>query len=391
MEAAQAAIARHTSRRGHFTDVEEHVRPAVTSETIKPHRHEITTEAYDREVHQHHYHTTVQPLSHREVLPENHTHNLIPMRKTEHHHEDKEENQRKLAEFAAMFRDMSITHETTHSKAHQPAVIGEHVHHHVHEVVQPIIYKETHQRETVHTTVPIHEVHHQKAMHHGLSSLPMKTMEEFHAFNSGRKAGEVRHSSHEGAPREYDSKLATTFEKLGMHSHHGANTRAAEPSPSLPPIDTNSRTTQGPTTTTTTTSALRNPVTPTRRAHRRSTSSSSSASDSVPTTPTSPKYRNEMLPKNNIMNTMALNNEGAVTSPTHNVDTYTPNSHINTQTTTTSKVNRVPSKTVGGDRPVKIVGNGNDGELSPRYSSDDATPARRSFMGRLTGSNRRVY
>lgn len=392
MEAAQAAIARHTSRRGHFTEVEEHVRPAITSETIKPHRHEIMTEAYDREVHQHHYHTTVQPLSHREVLPERHHHNLIPIKKTEHHHEDREENQRRLAEFAALFKNISTTHETTHSREQKPAVIGEHVHHHVHEIVQPIIYKETHQRETVHTTVPIHEVHHQKSLHHGLSALPLKTMEEFHAFNTGRKVGEVRHSSHEGAPRDYDSKLATTFEKLGMHSHHQPGTHVQEPTPSLPPIDTNSHTTHAPTTTTTTTSALRHPVTPTRRAHRRSTSSSSSsASDSVPSTPTSPRYRNEMLPKHNIMNTMALNNEGAISSPTHNVDTYTPNTHINTQTATTTSVGRVPSKTVGSDRPVKIVGQGNEGDLSPRYSSDEATPARRSFMGRLTGSQRRVY
>lgn len=31
------------------------VNPAVTSETVKPHRHEETTEAVDREVHQDHY------------------------------------------------------------------------------------------------------------------------------------------------------------------------------------------------------------------------------------------------------------------------------------------------------------------------------------------------
>lgn len=62
MDAARAAIGKITGRTGHQTDVDETVNPAVTSETVKPHRHEETTEAVDREVHQDHYHTTVQPV-----------------------------------------------------------------------------------------------------------------------------------------------------------------------------------------------------------------------------------------------------------------------------------------------------------------------------------------
>lgn len=63
MEAAKAFISKHTGRTGHRTDVEEIVNPAVTWETVKPHRHEVITEAVDREVHQHHYHTTVSLTS----------------------------------------------------------------------------------------------------------------------------------------------------------------------------------------------------------------------------------------------------------------------------------------------------------------------------------------
>lgn len=57
MDAAKQAISGFLSRGGkEDTVVDEAVNPAVTSETIKPHRHEETTEAIDREVHQHHYH-----------------------------------------------------------------------------------------------------------------------------------------------------------------------------------------------------------------------------------------------------------------------------------------------------------------------------------------------
>merc|ERR1712029_951896 len=63
MEAARAAVNKITGQRGHHTTVEESVNPAVVQETIKPHRHEEATQAVDREVHQHHYHTTKTELA----------------------------------------------------------------------------------------------------------------------------------------------------------------------------------------------------------------------------------------------------------------------------------------------------------------------------------------
>lgn len=371
------------------------MRPAVTSETIKPHQHHIHTQAVDREVHQHHYHTTVQPLSHTETLPAKHTHNLIPLKKTTHEHEDVEENKRRLAEFAALFRDLSVTHPTTHSSEIKAPVVGEHFHHHVHEVVQPIIYKETIQRETVHTTVPIHEIHRSKAKHHGLSSMPVKTMEEFLAFHAGRKEGEVRHSRHEGPPREYDSKLATTFEKLGIVSPAAAAASTATPTTAPASAATpTSRTLPSINTTATPTTPTHKPI---RKHHdttdqgltspnsRGSFSSDSSVSSEAPSTPNSPTYRNEMLPKNNVMNTMPLNKE--MMGPTTTTNTHTPNTHVNTQTSTNTVINKMPLKTHNATEPVRIARTSGDGELSPRYS-DEANPGRRGFLGRLSGSRR---
>ena len=222
MDAAKRAIAEHTSQRGHTTDVDEIVHTGITSETIKPHRHEETTQAVNREVHQHHHHTTVQPISHKEVLPEKHSHNLLPVVSSEHIHGDPKEHESRLASMKAAFKDSSVTHEHTHSASTVQPVVGEHVHHHVHEIVQPIIHKETHQPEVVHTTQPIHEVHHHHATHHGMSALPMKTLDEF------KKAGGIltgsrssTHETYDGEPRPYNKDLETSMDKLGLNGHHG--------------------------------------------------------------------------------------------------------------------------------------------------------------------------
>jgi len=224
MEAARAAVHKITSRKGHTTDVDEYVNPAVTSETVKPHRHEETQEAIDREVHQHHYHTTVQPISHKEHLPEKHTHNITPQVHREFKHDNEDDTKQRVAQELGQFQHSSTTHQTTHSTNVAPAVTGEHVHHHVHETVQPIIHKETVQPEVVHTTVPIHETHHAGSQHHGMSALPMKTLDEFkHAGGvlSGNKSH--THEEYDGAPRPYNEKLSTTIEKV-LPGHHGSHT-----------------------------------------------------------------------------------------------------------------------------------------------------------------------
>lgn len=225
MDAARAAISKITSRTGHRTDVDEVVNPAVVSETIKPHRHEETTEAIDREVHQDHYHTTIQPVQHREVLPEKHTHNLVPQIEKEFRHDNEDETRRTVSAELARFQNTSTTARTTTSHQQAAAVTGEHVHHHVHETVQPIIHKETIQPEVVHTIIPIHEVHHASSTHHGMSALPMKTLDEFKAAGgllTGSKSH--THEEYDGAPRPYNEKLTTSIEKVLPGHHHSSTT-----------------------------------------------------------------------------------------------------------------------------------------------------------------------
>lgn len=315
MEAARAFVTKHTSRTGHSTDVEEFVNPAVTWETVKPHRHEITTEAVDREVHQHHYHTTVQPLNHSVTLPERHHHNLLPMKHVTHQKEDVEATKSRLAMEMAQFKNTSRTMETTHSTKIHPPVIGVHYHHHVHETVQPVIHKETHMPEVVHTTIPIHEKHHYKAEHHGISALPMKTLAEFEKLATPKRSTQT----YEGAPRPYDSALATTFEKLGFGHHHNAEKKELG-------INT----------------AAANATRPTHR--RRGSSSSMSSASSLssmeqPMTPRSPG-RHSREHKNRI-----------------------------------APLNTTPMKDVNGTQPVQIAN-----EDSPRSSADSTQ--RRGFLSR---------
>ncbi|KAK5035198.1 hypothetical protein LTS07_002634 [Exophiala sideris] len=219
MEAARAAVNKITGNRGHHTTVDETVNPAVTREVIKPHVHEEATQAIDREVHQHHYHTTVQPLQHQETLPEKHTHNILPAEEREFHHDNTKDTEARLASELGHFKDTRRVEQVTQTQATAPTVTGEHVHHHVHETVVPVVHKEIIQPEVIHTTKPIHETHHAAAQHHGLSALPMKTLDEFSKAGgvlSGGKHG--AHEEYDGPPRKYNDKLSTTFDKLGLEA-----------------------------------------------------------------------------------------------------------------------------------------------------------------------------
>ena len=103
------------------------------NENVIQKRHEEATTAIDREVHQDHYHTSVQPVQDREVLPEKHHHNMIPVEHREHQHGNPEAVKARLEQEAAQFSDSrQVRKEETHSVA--PVIAGEHVHHHVHEV-----------------------------------------------------------------------------------------------------------------------------------------------------------------------------------------------------------------------------------------------------------------
>lgn len=143
MESAKAAVSDLFRKAGHHdATVDETVQPAVTSETIKPTRHQNITQAVDREIHQDHYHTTVQSLQEQEVLPEKHVHNELPVEERVFEHGNEEETKQKLATEAAKFKDATSTAPTQSTQSELPVATDEHVHHHVHEAwVNPSLFK----------------------------------------------------------------------------------------------------------------------------------------------------------------------------------------------------------------------------------------------------------
>jgi len=214
MERAKQAISEFTSRDGqHKTEVDRDTRAEVTEEHVRPTRHEETTTVLDKEIHQDHHQTLIQPIKHQETLPEQHHHNAAPViHKTFEH--DKADNAPHL-EDAARYKDTSTTHDTTHTSSVAQAVTGEHVHHHVHQHIQPVVQKEVHQPHVVHTTIPIHETHHAPTISHGSTVLPAKTLDEFE-----RTKGELGRTGHTG---EFDGCAKDVVgESVGhKHGHHG--------------------------------------------------------------------------------------------------------------------------------------------------------------------------
>jgi len=231
MDKAKAAVGSFLSRDGkHDTTVHETVNPAVKHEKVTPTRQENVTTAVDREVHQDHHHTSVQPVQDREILPEQHSHQMSGVEERNINHGNDKHVQDRLAAERAQFKDKREVDSTQHSAGTNAAVQGEHVHHHVHENIQPVVQKETVQPSVVHTTVPVHEVHHNEAKHHTASALPAVSMEEFKRQGGHLSGREERSDAFAGEPKKVGGTLggvgakgttSLTENDTGRHGHHG--------------------------------------------------------------------------------------------------------------------------------------------------------------------------
>ena len=217
------------SKSGHHdTTVHEVVAPAVTKETIEQHRHEQIQTAVDKEVHQDHYHTSVQPVVDKQVLPEQHHHNLGAVEHRQFEHDRPEDVQARLQAEAAKFKDTTIRGDTKHTSSAAPTIAGEHIHHHVHEQIQPVINRQTIEPHVVHTTVPIHEVHHNASQHHSTTALPAVSMADFKKQGGVLTGREERYDGFEGEPRSMIGGSSTSTSGLttgttGTHGTHGTH------------------------------------------------------------------------------------------------------------------------------------------------------------------------
>lgn len=243
MEKAKKAVSNFLSQDGkHKTTVDEDVRKPVTEEHVFPEQHEQITTAVDREVHQDHHQTVIQPIKAKETLyvdppeqnfhmlpkclpfvctrPEKHTHNTVPVEHKTIEHGNKEDVKAALKRDAENYVNTSTTHDTKQTATAAPVVEGERTQHHVHHHIQPVIEKETIQPEYIHTTVPIHETHHANPIHHETTVLPAKTMEEYTAGRGDLQAhSTAKVKEFPGCPTLKDKSLQS--DAKGQQAIHG--------------------------------------------------------------------------------------------------------------------------------------------------------------------------
>jgi hypothetical protein len=195
MDKTKKALGDFISKSGqHDTTVHEETAPAIEQRTIKPTSHEEISTAIDQEIHQDHYHRTIQPVQASETLPEQHKHRVANTIEREFDHRDVAGTERAMRAEAGKLRDSKTVEETKHSTSRAPVVQGEHVHHHVHETIQPVIQKEVIQPEVIHTAVPVHEVHHNAARIHPTATREPMSMDEYK-----KKGGSLGGTTHDEA------------------------------------------------------------------------------------------------------------------------------------------------------------------------------------------------
>ena len=119
---------------------DEAVVPAVEHETVKKEHETIEETVRDKERHQHHYHTTVQPLEDLEVLPTEHKEEQVAGEVKEFDHSDGGAVKDKVDAREAGFQSTKET-EASEKVSKEETLVGENVHHHIHETVQPVIEK----------------------------------------------------------------------------------------------------------------------------------------------------------------------------------------------------------------------------------------------------------
>lgn len=120
------------------TTVDAEVAPAVEHTHVKS-QHETREQTFvEKEKHQDHYHTTIQPLKDSEVLPEKH--DYTQETKNRSINNDDSTAKAKAEADRAGFKSTS-EEKQFESKTKEPTLGEEHVHHHLHETIQPVIEK----------------------------------------------------------------------------------------------------------------------------------------------------------------------------------------------------------------------------------------------------------
>ncbi|KAI0856030.1 hypothetical protein F4860DRAFT_494471 [Xylaria cubensis] len=162
------------------TSVTKETAPAVEHETIRKTHEQREQKVLERERHQDHYKTTVQPLKEREVMPEEHQHEQANI---QHKHISHDQGDAKATHKnrQAQFKDVSKEAGTHSETIQEPTLTSERVHHHLHETIQPVVEKETIMPSVTHKTIPVKETIQEQTLDEGVTVNPPMSKEEFDA------------------------------------------------------------------------------------------------------------------------------------------------------------------------------------------------------------------
>lgn len=115
--------------------------PAVTHETITRKVAEEVQTAVNKEIHEDHWHTSVQTVTDEETLEEIHSHNLSAIESRNFEHDDREDVQRRLAAEQAKFQNELVRIDGEHSRQEITGVDDSSIFHHVRELIVPVVQK----------------------------------------------------------------------------------------------------------------------------------------------------------------------------------------------------------------------------------------------------------
>ncbi|KAK4544352.1 hypothetical protein LTR36_004243 [Oleoguttula mirabilis] len=185
------------------TTVEKDVAPAVEHEVRSAAHKEEETTVINKERHQDHYHTTIQPLKQTEILPEQHDYEEAS--KDRKINRDTGNAKAEAEAQLAQFKNTSEVGATTTVKSKEAVVGGEHIHHHFHETIQPVIEKETIQPSVTHKTITVNETIKEQSENLGITTAPVMSVDDF----KGGVVGETKKVErvHDGAPDKKDAEI----------------------------------------------------------------------------------------------------------------------------------------------------------------------------------------
>lgn len=119
------------------TEVSE-VAPVVEHTHVENQHETREQSVVEKEKHQDHYHTTIQPLKDSEVLPEKHDYT----QEEKHREINRDDGAAKAkAEADVAGFASTIDEKQSESKTKEATQVGEHVHHHLHETIVPVVEK----------------------------------------------------------------------------------------------------------------------------------------------------------------------------------------------------------------------------------------------------------